>query len=58
MRPSNWTLYLIHGVDCSKSVNNNRVQVFSYDKYFLLFVFFVRIEPGTSKWIKKLLETI
>ena len=38
------------GVDCSNSVDYDRVQVLSYGKYYLLFLPLVGIEPVTSRW--------
>ena len=42
-----WTV----GVDCSNSVNHDWAQVLSYNKYFLLFLPVVGIEPATSRWL-------
>ena len=38
------------GVNCSNSINHDRVQVLSYGKNSLLFLPVVEIEPATSKW--------
>ena len=37
-------------MDCSNSINHNKVQVLSYSKYSLLCLPVVRIEPVTSRW--------
>ena len=36
LRTWNWTLYLIHGVDCFISLNHDWAQVLNYNKYFFV----------------------
>ena len=45
-------------VDCSNSVNHDRVQVLRYNKYCLLVLPVVGIEPSTSRWFhsEKIIE--
>ena len=38
------------GVECSNFINHNQVQVLCYNKYSLLFLPVVKIEPSTSRW--------
>ena len=38
------------GVDCSNTVNNDRVQILNYSKYSLLVLLVVGIVPATSRW--------
>ena len=49
-RISNWTLYLLHGVDCSNSVNHSWVQgLLSYSKYSVGFFFGGGVLMGWSQ---------
>ena len=52
VHPELWTELFIWttDVDSSNSVNHDRTQVFSYRKYFVLFLLVVEIEPAISRW--------
>ena len=43
-------LFEPQGVNCSNSVDHDRVQMLSYSKYSLLVLLVVGIEPATSRW--------
>ena len=44
------------GVDCSNSVNPDQIQVLSYNKYSLLFLLVVGIEPADRFYLEALLN--